>query len=56
VRRGLLLALLTLLGLGCSNAEKEAFVAERCRHVEADPRGYASCTADAAVDWDNGFR
>lgn len=51
-----LTTLLAALTLGCTDAEKQAWVAQRCASVEHDGPLHKSCAADAALDYDNGIR
>jgi hypothetical protein len=56
VRALCLSTLLAALTIGCTDAEKEAWVASRCVSVEDDVAVHKSCIADAALDYDNGIR
>lgn len=51
-----LLGVCVVLALGCTDPEKQAWVKSRCTMVENDEALYKSCTADAALDYDNGIR
>jgi hypothetical protein len=49
-------SVLAVLTIGCTDAEKEAWVASRCVSAQDDVALHESCLADAALDYDNGIR